>query len=86
MLVFEVFLLSMMVVLLLNDDDDPYKGYPAKLGNYPFVLKLTHRHCMWKYREDLVPITGDRGGSEYDVTAARRQKHTVYTQLTKRTW
>ena len=41
MLVFEVFLLSMMVVLLLNDDDDPNEGYPAKLENYPIVLKLT---------------------------------------------
>jgi hypothetical protein len=45
MLVFEVFLLSMMVVLLLNDDDDPNEGYLAKLGNYPIVLKLTHRVC-----------------------------------------
>ncbi|SOV03251.1 related to Lipase 2 precursor [Ustilago sp. UG-2017a] len=45
MLVFEVFLLSMMVVLLLNDDDDLNKGYPAKLGIYPIVLKLTHRVC-----------------------------------------
>ena len=39
----EVFLLSMMVVLLLNDVDDPNEGYPAKLENYPIVLKLTHR-------------------------------------------
>ena len=29
MLVFEVFLLSMMVVLLLNDDDDPNEGYTS---------------------------------------------------------
>lgn len=43
MLVFEVFLLSMMVVLLLNDDNDPNAGYPAKSGNYSIVLKLTHR-------------------------------------------
>ena len=45
MLVFEVFLLSMMVVLLLNDDDNPIEGYLAKLENYLIVLKLTHRDC-----------------------------------------
>ena len=50
MLVFEVFLLSMMVVLLLNDNDVPNEGYPAKLENYPIVLKLTCRDCTRVYR------------------------------------
>ena len=45
MLVFEVFLLSMMVVLLLNDNNSPDEGYLAKLGNYLIVLKFTHRDC-----------------------------------------
>ena len=33
-------------------------------------------------RESFVPITDNRGESEYDVTAALEQKH-IYTQLTK---
>ena len=31
--------------MLLLNDDDPNEGYPAKLENYPIVLKLTHRVC-----------------------------------------
>ncbi|SOV03422.1 uncharacterized protein UDID_18661 [Ustilago sp. UG-2017a] len=47
-----------MVVLLLNDDDDLNEGYPAKLGNYPIVLKLTHRSSV-----PIVYSNADHAGS-----------------------
>ena len=62
--------LKMVVVRVRCKFDDDRPPQDNK-----FILVGTRHQNMLKYKEVLVPITGDREESEYDVTAALRQKH-----------